>query len=110
MRLFLLRQEMQKIDRKLLKLLKKRFFISKEIAKEKIKNKKNIKNKTVEEMLLSKNTSGTKSISNNISFIYKEIFRQSREFQKKINSRKFNRTPFFCFQFPDIFVLFKPKL
>ncbi|PLX18016.1 MAG: hypothetical protein C0601_05910 [Candidatus Muiribacterium halophilum] len=88
MRLFLLRQNIQKTDRQILKLLKKRFFLSKEIAKEKRKEKKAIKNEKVEQKLLYKYTNGF-SISENIRLIYKEIFKQSREFQKKINSQKY---------------------
>ena len=82
MKLFILRQKIQKVDREIISLLKKRFILSREIARVKERNDLSIKNSEVESNILLKYCDYAENIASFIKEIYKEIFRQSRAFQR----------------------------
>ncbi|MFA5480719.1 MAG: chorismate mutase [Candidatus Muiribacteriota bacterium] len=84
MNLLKLRQEILNIDREIILLLKKRFYIIKKISNEKKKLNLKIQNLNYENFLLEKYTNKIKNqyLKSFIKNIFTQIFSSSRDYQK----------------------------
>jgi chorismate mutase len=84
MNLLKLRQEILNIDREIILLLKKRFYIIKKISNEKKKLNLKIQNSNYENFLLEKYTNKIKNqnLKSFIKNIFTQIFSSSRDYQK----------------------------
>ncbi|MFW5782344.1 MAG: chorismate mutase [Candidatus Muiribacteriaceae bacterium] len=83
-RLFRIRQEIQKIDRDIILLLRRRFFLISQVSRIKRKNRIATGHPEYEDFLIKKNTSCLhQKLRKFILPVYKSIFDSSRKSQKK---------------------------
>jgi len=86
-----LRRKMNRIDKKIVALLEKRFEVSKKIGEYKLKNHLLVEDKKREKEILASRTKNSSLSKNFTRKLFNLIFNESKRIQRNINSSKIKR-------------------